>query len=122
VAVAATICWNGGPGRDRLTGGPDSDTFQIDLISHGLDRIRGFEDGPGGDVLDLSAVLEVVGADGVDDFVRLSETSNSTRVEVNADGAGNDFRAVFNLLGTTGLDLGTLVADGNVRLEPGPAS
>jgi Ca2+-binding RTX toxin-like protein len=113
---------NGGPGRDSLTGGPGSDTFQIDRISHGVDKIRGFEDGPSGDVLDLSAVLDFGGADAIDDFVRLSETKNSTRVEVNADGAGNDFTAVFNLLGVTGLNVGTLVADGNVQLEPPPAS
>jgi lysophospholipase L1-like esterase len=106
---------NGGPGPDRLNGGPGSDTFQIDRISHGVDRIRGFEDGPGGDVLDLNAVLSFGGADDVHDFVRLSETSNSTRVEVNADGAGDDFRAVFNLLGTTGLNLDALIADGNVQ-------
>jgi Ca2+-binding RTX toxin-like protein len=109
---------NGGPGRDRLTGGPDSDTFQIDRISHGFDKIRDFEDGPDGDVLDLSAVLSFGGADEVDDFVRLSETGNSTRVEVNADGAGNDFTAVFNLLNVIGLDVATLVADGNVQLSP----
>jgi Ca2+-binding RTX toxin-like protein len=112
---------NGGPGPDRLIGGPGSDTFQIDRISHGVDKIPGFEDGPGGDMLDLSAVLSFGGADDFDDFVRLSETGNSTRVEVNADGAGDDFTAVFNLLGTTGLNLDTLVTDGNVRLEP-PAS
>jgi Ca2+-binding RTX toxin-like protein len=112
---------NGGPGRDLLTGGPGSDTFQIDRISHGLDKIRDFDDGAGGDVLDLSAVLDFGGADGFNDFVRLDEGSNSTRVEVNADGAGDDFAAVFNLLGTTGLDVGTLIGDGNVRLEP-PAS
>jgi len=109
---------NGGPGRDRLTGGPGSDTFQIDRISHGFDKIRDFEDGPGGDVLDLSAVLSFGGADDVDDFVRLSETSNSTRVEVNSDGSADDFTAVFNLLGVTGLDLATLVADGNIQLSP----
>jgi lysophospholipase L1-like esterase len=113
---------NGGPGRDTLTGGPGSDTFQIDRISHGLDKIRDFEDGPGGDVLDLSAVLSFGGADDFNDFVRLDETGNSTRVEVNADGAGSDFRAVFNLRGTTGLDIATLLDDGNVRLEPPPTS
>jgi Ca2+-binding RTX toxin-like protein len=109
---------NGGPGRDGLTGGAGSDTFQIDRISHGVDRIGDFEDGPGGDVLDLSAVLDFGGADDFNDFVRLSATDTSTRVEVNRDGSGNDFTAVFNLLGTTGLDLATLVSDGNIQLSP----
>ena len=106
---------NGGAGRDSLTGGPGSDTFQVDLISDRPDAIRGFEDGPGGDVLDLSAVLDFGGADQVADFVRLSATASGTRVEVDSDGAGGDFRPVFNLLGVTGLDLATLVADGNVQ-------
>ena len=113
---------NGGAGRDSLTGGPGSDTFQIDRINHGPDAIRGFADGSGGDVLDLSAVLDFGGADQARDFVRLRETDDGTRVEVDSDGSGGDFSAVFDLLGVTGLDLGTLVADGNVRLEPAPAS
>ncbi|HSA80072.1 MAG TPA: LamG-like jellyroll fold domain-containing protein, partial [Geminicoccaceae bacterium] len=112
---------NGGPGRDQLNGGLDSDTFQIDRIGHGVDRIRGFEDGEGGDILDLSAVLSFGGADDPADYVRLTETVSGTRVEVNADGAGAEFTNVFNLPGAFGLDLNTMIGDGNLRLEPPPA-
>ena len=109
---------NGGPGRDRLIGGPGSDTLQIDQIAHGPDEIRGFADGPGGDILDLSAVLTFGADDAPDAFVRLTEAGNRTTVEVNADGVGDDFTAVFNLIGVLGLDLGALVTDGNVQLSP----
>ena len=109
---------NGGPGRDRLIGGPGSDTYQIDQIDHGPDDIRGFAAGPGGDTLDLSAVLDFGADDAPDAFVRLTEAGNGTTVEVNGDGAGDDFTAVFNLAGVVGLELGTLLADGNVQLRP----
>jgi hypothetical protein len=66
-------------------------------------------------------VLDIDGGD-VEDFVRLSEVEGDTTVEVNRDGAGADFRAAVNLVGTTGLDLATLVNDGNVQLTPPPAS
>ena len=69
---------NGGRGEDLLTGGTGSDTFQIDRIGHGVDRIFDFEDGSGGDVLDLSAVLDFGGDDEVDDFVRLNEANGNT--------------------------------------------
>ncbi len=39
-------------------------------------------------------------------------------VDVDPNGAGGDFTTVFSLIGTTGLDIGNLVADGNVQLEP----
>jgi Ca2+-binding RTX toxin-like protein len=113
---------NGGPGPDRLIGSSGSDTLQIDRIGDGVDEVRGFAPGPGGDVLDLSAVLDFSDADAPNDFVRLTETDNNTSVDVNADGAGDDFTAVFNLLGVIGLNVDTLVADGNVQLEPPPAS
>ena len=108
---------NGGPGRDTLSGGTGSDTFQIDQISDGVDKIRRFEDGPGGDVLDLRAVLDFGGGDDFNDFVRLNEVNSSTRVEVDADGGGDAFTAVLHLIGVNGLDIGNLVNDGNVQLN-----
>jgi Ca2+-binding RTX toxin-like protein len=112
---------NGGAGQDRLIGNSGSDVFQIDRLGRSVDDVEGFEDGPGGDILDLSGVLDIDGGD-VEDFVRLSEVEGDTTVEVNRDGAGADFRAAVNLVGTTGLDLATLVNDGNVQLTPPPAS
>ena len=108
---------NGGRGEDLLTGGTGSDTFQVDRIGHGVDRIFGFENGGGGDVLDLSAVIDFAGDDEVDDFVRLNEADGNTAVEVDANGGGNNFNAVFDLVAVDGLDLANLVDDGNVQLS-----
>ena len=107
---------NGGPGRDRLTGGPDSDTYQIDRIADGLDRIFGFEDGEGGDVLDLSAVLDFETGDDVEGFVSLTPINGNTTVDVDPNGGGDDFTTVFRLVNTTGLDINNLVTDGNIDL------
>jgi Ca2+-binding RTX toxin-like protein len=108
---------NGGPGRDSLIGGPDADTFQIGRLDDGIDRIRDFAPGED-DVLDLSAVLDFAGGDDANDFVQLNDVSGDTHVDVDPNGAGGDFTTVFRLIGTTGLDLDTLVTDGNVQLEP----
>jgi lysophospholipase L1-like esterase len=108
---------NGGPGRDSLIGGPDADTFQIGRLDDGIDRIRDFAPGED-DVLDLSAVLDFAGSDDANDFVQLNDVGGDTHVDVDPNGAGGDFTTVFRLIGTTGLDLDTLVADGNVQLEP----
>jgi Ca2+-binding RTX toxin-like protein len=107
---------NGGPGRDQLNGGPDSDTFEIDRIGHGPDRIFDFEDGVGGDVLDLSAVLDFGENDNLDDFVRLDPVNNNANVEVDPNGGGDDFTTVFRLIGGADLDINALINDGNIDL------
>jgi hypothetical protein len=86
-----------------------------------VDRIFDFEDGSGGDVLDLSAVLDFGGDGEVDDFVRLNEVNGNTRVGVDADGGGDNFTAVFNLIAVNGLDITNLVDDGNVQLSSTPS-
>ena len=106
---------NGGNGSDVLTGGGGGDLFQIDRISHGVDRVRDFDPSEG-DVLDLSSVVDFQSGDAPDDFVQFAEIDSDTRVDVNPDGAGAGFTAVFNLANTVGLDLEALVASGNVRL------
>jgi Ca2+-binding RTX toxin-like protein len=106
---------NGGNGSDVLRGGGGGDLFQIDRISHGVDRIRDF-DPREGDVLDLSSVVDFQSGDALDDFVQFAEIDSDTRVDVNPDGAGAGFTAVFNLVNTASLDLEALVASGNVRL------
>ena len=62
-------------------------------------------------------MLDFSGGDDPNDFVQLNVVNSNTNVDVNADGAGGDFTTVFRLVGMTGLDLNTLVNDGNVQLE-----
>ncbi|MCE3249999.1 MAG: hypothetical protein K0R41_3824 [Geminicoccaceae bacterium] len=63
-------------------------------------------------------MLDFTGGDDANDFVQLNDVSGHTNVDVDPNGAGGDFTTVFRLIGTTGLNLDTLVAAGNVQLEP----
>ena len=56
------------------------------------------------------------GSSNAGDFLRLVESGGSTRVEVNADGAGADFVQLATLQGATGLILEDLVSQGNLVL------
>jgi Ca2+-binding RTX toxin-like protein len=113
---------NGGADVDTLVGGGGSDTLSIDAVDQGVDRVLDFATGPGGDVLDLSDVLDFGAGDVATSFVRLNATGGSTAVAVNTDGAGTDFTAVFNLVGVSGINVGQLVADGNLELTAPPAA
>lgn len=107
---------NGGQGFDQLTGDEGADTFTIGRTSHGIDDILDFTPGEG-DVLQLHDVLTFDGGS-PGDFVRLSEIGSDTEVAVDGNGGGNAFQPVFTLVGATGLDLQTLVDDGNISLTP----
>jgi len=110
---------DGGPGLDTLIGGAGSDTFHLTGFQRGVDEVLDFEAGPGGDRLDVSAVLDGF-EPGVSDaaaFVRLSEANGSTQVAVDARGGGSAGVPVFDLVAVTGLDVGQLVTDGNLILE-----
>jgi hypothetical protein len=73
--------------------------------------------GAGGDVLDLASILRGFDADAqAADFIRLDQSLGDTRIEVNADGSGSDFTAVADLQGVSGIDLGQLIAAGNLEL------
>jgi Ca2+-binding RTX toxin-like protein len=108
---------DGGPGNDILTGGPGPDVFRISALSPGLDRVTDFEAGPGGDALDISAVLIgfTPGSSDANDFVGLRDVNGGTRVAVSPDGSGES-APVFQLAGVTGLAVDQLLADGNLIL------
>jgi Ca2+-binding RTX toxin-like protein len=112
---------NGGIGNDTLIGGGGSDTFRIDSVRDGVDQIRDFAAGEGGDILDLSAVLDFQAGDDAAGFVQLDEVNGNTNVAVDPNGGGDAFTTVFNLVGATGLDVGSLVADGNLQLTSTPS-
>ncbi|WP_063771671.1 beta strand repeat-containing protein [Cupriavidus necator] len=113
----------GGAGVDILTGGAGSDTFaflRADPAS--VDKITDFDRAPaaaGGDVLDLSDLLSgvTVTAANAGQFVRLSEVDGNTVVSLDRDGSGTAaaFQDVAVLQGVVGLDLNTLLSNGNIH-------
>jgi Ca2+-binding RTX toxin-like protein len=104
----------GGYGFDTLVGGGGSDTFSIDVLAQGIDRILDFQAGLGGDVLDMRNLLNFQDGDDIGSFVQLSVSGSNTAVSANPNGAGANFTPVFNLVGVTGLDVNNLLADGNL--------
>nr|WP_230427066.1 VCBS domain-containing protein [Cupriavidus yeoncheonensis] len=113
----------GGAGADTLNGGAGSDTFaflRADAAS--VDTITDFDvksAASGGDVLDLSDLLSgmTVTSANAAQFIHLSEVGGNTVVSVDRDGggAGAAFQDVAILQGMTGLDLNTLLSNGNIH-------
>jgi Ca2+-binding RTX toxin-like protein len=106
----------GGYGFDTLVGGGGSDTFSIDVLAQGIDRILDFQDGLSGDVLDMRNLLSFQDGDDIGSFVQLSVSGNDTTVSADPNGAGGNFTPVFNLVGVTGLNVDNLLADGNLQV------
>lgn len=106
----------GGAGADTLTGGAGRDVFVFDTMDGTKDTVTDFEAGPGGDVLDISAILDGFDpqADALSAFVRLVASGSDAVLEVNAVGSGGDFAAVALILGGSGLSLDDLAANGNI--------
>ncbi|WP_354674204.1 beta strand repeat-containing protein, partial [Cupriavidus alkaliphilus] len=114
----------GGAGADTLAGGAGSDIFRVlrsDAAS--VDTITDFNLAPaasGGDVLDLSDLLSGVGvgSDNAAQFVRLAEVDGNTVVSLDRDGTGTAaaFHDVAVLQGMVGLDLNTLLSNGNIHM------
>ncbi len=107
---------NGGPGMDTLYGEEGADRFLYQSMDDSGDIIKDFQSGSGGDIIDIAALLQGYDAamDAIADFVRLTQSGGNTLLEVNADGAGTDFIAVAMLENVSGLDLGRMVAQGNL--------
>ena len=94
----------GGPGNDTLTGGAGHDTFKYDTQSEGTDQIMDFNtDSPvtpngSGDVLDISAVLDLGGtwaggslSEAVESgYVSFTNNGGKVQVNVDMDGGSNN--------------------------------
>jgi Ca2+-binding RTX toxin-like protein len=102
---ADTLC--GGAGIDTLTGGQGSDTFDFNLLSEAGDIITDFITGVGGDVLDLSDLLDSFGYGGpdpfADGFLSFVQSSGNTIVQVDSDGSG--IGGITNLATLSGVTL-----------------
>ena len=109
----------GGPGRDVMRGGPGSDSYRWSTLAEGGDTILDFATGPSGDRLLLSELLEGFAPGGSDpaDFVALSPSASATAIAVDPDGPADAAPTpLVTLDGLAGVDLGTLLADGNIIL------
>ncbi|MBF6986566.1 S-layer family protein [Cupriavidus sp. IK-TO18] len=113
----------GGAGADQLSGGGGSDTYRfLRADAASVDTISDFDVTPaaaGGDVLDLSDLLSgaSVTTANAAQFVRLAEIDGNTVVSLDRDGGGSGaaFQDVAVLQGVVGLDLNTLLSNGNIH-------
>jgi Ca2+-binding RTX toxin-like protein len=110
---------NGGSGNDDLYGEEGADRFLFSNLGDGFDTVHDFTAGAGGDIVDISNILEGFDSltDLISDFVRLTQQGSDVRVDINADGQGTDFVALAMIVGGTGgfdaqqlLDMGNLAA------------
>lgn len=110
---------SGEGGSDTLTGGTGADAFVFSASSYGsVDIVTDFNTGQN-DVIDLHDVISAYehGVDVLTDWVRFSDDSGNTKVEVDIDGAGGGYgwMQIATLSGVTGLtDEAALVSSGNL--------
>lgn len=96
----------GEQGDDTLLGGAGSDTYYFSdpTDAAGFDLIPQFDVGPGGDKLDLTALLDAVDYDGVDPqsdgFISLSQNGTNTDILFDADGGGDSYTTIARLQNT----------------------
>jgi Ca2+-binding RTX toxin-like protein len=97
----------GGAEGDILFGGPGDDTFAYAVAGHVAgDRLRDFEDDPGNDTIDLSAVA------GLNAVVGLVDSAGQVGAgEVGFIDAGDDVRLVVNPVGNGASDRVSLVIE-----------
>jgi len=105
-----------GEGLDQIYGGSGSDTLQFTVADEFVDVIHGFESGVGGDVIDLSAVLDYGDevTDMITDFVQLVQNGNDTEILINASGDGTGFASMAIIEGGVSDSLADLVNNGNL--------
>ena len=114
----------GGLGADFLDGGLGADRFDFDNLAEAGDTVAGFEAVPGGDVLDIADLLGIStsyagGAGGpLADFVRLQAAGSDAQLQIDADGSvgGGNWQTLATLLGGSGLELNTLLTNGNLDI------
>ena len=106
----------GGLGTDRLIGGGDSDTFYFAATNQGADTIVDFQQGIGGDAIDISDIL--IGYNGnVSEFVQITQSGGNTIVKVDANGlvGGSSWVTIATLTGVNlGTDEATVLGNGNL--------
>jgi len=107
---------SGGLGNDTLSGGSGADTFVFsESGTENLDHIIDFSDGQG-DKIDLSALLQGVTAETVDEYVKVVQEGTDVKISIDTDGAagGQSWSDVTVLdgYGTGGDDVVNMLIDG----------
>ena len=103
----------GGTGNDLLSGGTGNDTFIWNAGETGTDTITDFA---GGDVLDLSALLQDEEFSGdLSGYLQVTDDGTDTTISVDADGGGN-FTAPDQSIVLQGVatDISTLLSGGSL--------
>jgi Ca2+-binding RTX toxin-like protein len=108
---------DGGTGLDTLTGGADADIFVFDNVSN-IDVVTDFSTAQG-DALDIRDLLTgyTPGTHAITDWVRITDVSGNSKIEVDRDGTGGTYGwvQIATLNGVTGLtDEAALVTSGNL--------
>ncbi len=107
-----------GLGGDHAYGGEGADTFAVTLIDNLVDTIHDFSAAQG-DAINIADVLEGYDplSDNIADFIKLVQVGSDTQIQINADGQGADFAVAALVLGGTGADLATMVANGSLVVD-----
>ncbi len=109
----------GGIGADLITGGGGKNTFLYGSILEGGDKITDFKAGSGGDILNISNLLESYDPlnDDINNFIKLVERNNSTTVAIDIDGNGDNYASLATLKGVHGLSVEGMIDDGNIVIN-----
>jgi Ca2+-binding RTX toxin-like protein len=113
----------GGDGADTMAGGGGSDTFVFTIGVSAVDTVGDFNSSAanaGGDVLDISDLIVGNFAGNESSYLSIRESGGNTIVSLDRDGAGSAFQAqdFVVLQGVTGLNLSSLVTNGNIDWQP----
>lgn len=109
----------GGVGTDQLYGGTGADIFAFDTLDNNPDVIHDFKASEG-DSINLTNLL--VGFDpltsAIQDFIHLVHNGPDDNLAVNANGApGGTYQVQAIILGGTGMDVNTMLADGSLVVD-----
>jgi VCBS repeat-containing protein len=114
----------GGAGADTLTGGAAKDIFRFESAGFDtVDTITDFAGGSVGDVLDISDLLvggPTLSAGNVGQYLSLRQSGSDTILSIDRDGSSSafGFQDFVTLQGVTGLNLNTLLSNGNIDWTP----
>lgn len=106
-----------GSGRDKAFGGAGTDVFAFDTFDNNIDVIQDFHAGAGGDVLNLTDILEGYDplTDALSSFVKLVNRGCNTELRLNADGdACGGFKTIAVFEGGLDATLADLINNGNL--------